>query len=56
MVAQSNTVRIIDDLQKKPAKRALDHTIEAGLSWLDAEQDDEGFWRGMLESNCCMEA
>ena len=56
MVAHSDTARIIDDLQKQPAKRALDHTIEAGLGWLDSAQDDEGYWRGMLESNCCMEA
>jgi len=56
MVAQSDTARIIDNLQRKSAKRAIDRTIEAGLSWLDAEQNEEGFWCGMLESNCCMEA
>jgi len=56
MVAQSDTAPIIDNFQRKPAKRAIDRTIEAGLSWLDAEQNEEGFWCGMLESNCCMEA
>ena len=35
---------------------ALDQTIDAGLEWLDHEQSDDGYWRGMLESNCCMEA
>ncbi len=40
----------------KPVVSALDHTIESGLGWFDAAQTDEGYWRGMLESNCCMEA
>jgi len=39
-----------------PAKSTIENTIEAGLGWLDAAQDDDGHWRGMLESNCCMEA
>ena len=34
----------------------LDGAITAGLAWLDEARNDEGFWVGMLESNCCMEA
>lgn len=30
--------------------------IDAGVSWLSNNQSEEGFWAGMLESNCCMEA
>ena len=36
--------------------RSLDHAIEAATTWLDREQGTDGFWVGMLESNCCMEA
>ena len=42
--------------QHKSVKSKIDNTIDAGLDWLDAAQNDEGYWRGMLESNCCMEA
>ena len=38
------------------SKNNLDRAIEDGLAWLDNAQDAEGFWAGMLESNCCMEA
>ncbi|MEE8306665.1 MAG: squalene--hopene cyclase, partial [Gammaproteobacteria bacterium] len=34
----------------------LDGAIASGLAWLDEARNDEGFWVGMLESNCCMEA
>ncbi|MDT8397458.1 MAG: squalene--hopene cyclase [Pseudomonadales bacterium] len=37
-------------------KNELDPLIDAGLQWLDRSQHAEGFWVGMLESNCCMEA
>lgn len=30
--------------------------MDAALGWLDSQQDDSGFWVGMLESNYCMEA
>lgn len=30
--------------------------VAAALRWMDQQQNDEGFWVGMLESNCCMEA
>lgn len=36
--------------------QAIDRAIAGGLEWLAAEQEPEGFWVGMLESNCCMEA
>ena len=42
--------------KSKPAQTTIDRTIESGLNWLDANQNTDGFWRGMLESNCCMEA
>jgi len=31
-------------------------SIDAGLEWLDNAQYQQGYWAGMLESNCCMEA
>ena len=34
----------------------LDDAIDRAVGWLDREQDPEGFWVGMLESNQCMEA
>jgi squalene-hopene/tetraprenyl-beta-curcumene cyclase len=30
--------------------------VAAALDWLRERQHDDGFWAGMLESNCCMEA
>ena len=44
------------DVPASNSSRALDLAIDDGLEWLDQEQSDEGYWRGMLESNCCMEA
>jgi squalene-hopene/tetraprenyl-beta-curcumene cyclase len=35
---------------------ALEAGIADGLAWLEAEQAPEGFWAGILESNCCIEA
>ncbi len=34
----------------------IDQAIDGAMRWLSAEQRPEGFWVGMLESNCCMEA
>lgn len=34
----------------------LDDSIASAIDWLDDEQQPEGFWVGMLESNQCMEA
>ena len=34
----------------------LDDAIDRAVGWLDREQDPEGYWVGMLESNHCMEA
>ena len=34
----------------------LDQAIDRALAWLDREQDPEGFWVGMLQSNHCIEA
>jgi squalene-hopene/tetraprenyl-beta-curcumene cyclase len=41
--------------QSVPAS-SLDASIEAALRWLGREQDTRGFWSGVLESNCCIEA
>jgi squalene-hopene/tetraprenyl-beta-curcumene cyclase len=38
------------------AGRNLDETIENALVWLDENQEPDGFWVGMLESNSCIEA
>jgi len=56
MASQPDRVLMAIGTQNKPATRAIDSTIEAGLEWLDAAQHNDGFWRGMFESNCCMEA
>ena len=34
----------------------LDETINAATAWLYRDQAEDGYWAGMLESNCCMEA
>jgi squalene-hopene/tetraprenyl-beta-curcumene cyclase len=46
---------MVDGLRKENIA-TLDLAIDAGLAWLDDDQNDQGFWAGMLESNCCMEA
>jgi squalene-hopene/tetraprenyl-beta-curcumene cyclase len=38
------------------AESATRSAIDHALNWLAREQQAEGFWVGMLESNCCMEA
>ncbi len=39
-----------------PPPADLDQTISHALHWLKDEQKEDGFWVGMLQSNCCMEA
>lgn len=39
-----------------PPLESLNQAIAQALEWLVDEQRPEGFWVGMLESNCCMEA
>jgi squalene-hopene/tetraprenyl-beta-curcumene cyclase len=34
----------------------LDSAIDEAASWLAERQSAEGYWVGMLQSNCCMEA
>jgi len=34
----------------------LDRSIDAALEWIEARQEQDGFWVGHLESNACMEA
>ena len=46
-------------LQSKPCQKTndrLDEAIENAIDWLDQNQEENGFWVGMLESNSCMEA
>jgi squalene-hopene/tetraprenyl-beta-curcumene cyclase len=40
----------------KTSSLTLTDNIENALQWLEAAQNPEGFWVGMLESNSCMEA
>ena len=35
---------------------SLDEGINAATAWLYREQAEDGYWVGMLQSNCCMEA
>ena len=37
-------------------QKRLQNGIEQAINWLLADQDNEGFWVGKLESNSCMEA
>lgn len=46
---------MVASLQKQEINK-IGSTIEAGIGWLDEARNDDGFWAGMLESNCCMEA
>jgi len=39
-----------------PTAARLPDAIAQARHWLAREQDAEGFWVGMLECNCCMEA
>ncbi|MHC1763219.1 MAG: squalene--hopene cyclase [Verrucomicrobiia bacterium] len=39
-----------------PPLESLNQAIAQAMEWLVDEQRPEGFWVGMLESNCCMEA
>jgi len=38
------------------SEEPLQQTVREGLQWLDEAQSPEGYWAGLLESNCCMEA
>jgi len=42
--------------QLDSASDDLDQAIAGALRWSDERQQPEGFWAGMLESNCCIEA
>jgi squalene-hopene/tetraprenyl-beta-curcumene cyclase len=35
---------------------AINDAISQAMRWLVSDQQPEGFWTGMLESNCCIEA
>ena len=37
-------------------KVTLDSGVEDALRWAGSQQDHDGSWCGMLESNACMEA
>ncbi|MHC5544121.1 squalene--hopene cyclase, partial [Singulisphaera rosea] len=57
------TASHVAKLHRSPSQnpnQALAGRVEDGvaqaLTWLADEQHDEGYWVGMLESNCCMEA
>ncbi len=42
--------------EKTPSLPTLEQTMGRAIDWLRRDQNGEGFWVGMLESNCCMEA
>ncbi len=42
--------------EASPIRSTVDGTIGEALEWLKDEQQKDGFWVGMLESNSCMEA
>jgi squalene-hopene/tetraprenyl-beta-curcumene cyclase len=51
----------MDPLTCRDARRHADAgplaaAIRAALGWLEDRQAPEGFWAGILESNCCIEA
>jgi len=46
----------ITNSDMQPVYGNLDAGIKAALAWTDAEQHDDGYWVGVLESNACMEA
>ena len=35
---------------------SLKQSVAKALAWLDREQNEDGYWVGVLESNCCIEA
>ena len=37
-------------------KSTVQTTLRNALKWIQARQEPDGFWCGILESNCCMEA
>lgn len=41
---------------ERTAPEGLSQGIQNALDWLSAHQRGDGYWNGMLESNCCMEA
>jgi len=49
-------MKAIHATQSGSSPSSLAAAIENALQWLEADQNPEGFWVGMLESNCCMEA
>jgi squalene-hopene/tetraprenyl-beta-curcumene cyclase len=42
--------------QRTGVESALDGAIAAAADWLEQRQHPAGFWAGILESNCCIEA
>jgi squalene-hopene/tetraprenyl-beta-curcumene cyclase len=50
----SHTVESVRTSSSPPA--TLDGVIADAMDWLAREQQPEGFWVGMLETNSCMEA
>lgn len=56
-----NTIKSTTSNKAAPAAApfdfaGLERTIEQAKQWLVEDQEPEGFWVGMIESNCCMEA
>ena len=47
---------VANEREALPRGLTLDRGIRQAIKWLETHQTPEGFWVGMLESNCCMEA
>lgn len=57
MTVSQTTFKTVAWMEKPVgASSGLDEAIDRGMDWLYREQQPEGYWVGMLESNCCMEA
>lgn len=41
---------------QKPSESSLDIGIADSIQWFEQNQQQDGFWVGRLETNCCMEA
>jgi len=55
-------MQVDESAVQEVTEQAPDHSNDVGqlihsaMHWLQAQQHDQGFWVGMLESNACMEA
>ena len=53
---QTVTMTMNPSALKQPRESSLDIGIEDSIRWFEKNQQQDGFWVGRLETNCCMEA